>query len=122
MVENLGIVFTKIGDNWLEAKMKICNKTIQPYGALHGGASLALAETVGGGASALVLDREKFFANGVEINGNHIKPVKDGYVTARATNLHIGERTHVWEIKITDENNCLVSVCRLTNIILKIEK
>ncbi|MCF8298599.1 MAG: hotdog fold thioesterase [Saprospiraceae bacterium] len=122
LVENLGIVFTDIGDDWLEAKMEVCEKTIQPYGAIHGGASLALAETVGGGASALVLDREKYIANGVEINGNHLRPVRNGFVTARATILHKGERTHVWEIKITDDEGNLISVCRLTNIVIKIEK
>ncbi|MFC2110986.1 PaaI family thioesterase [Bacteroidota bacterium] len=122
LVENLGIVYTDIGDNWLEARMEVCNKTIQPYGTLHGGASLALAESIGGTASALTLDREKFFASGVEINGNHLKPVKKGFVTAKATIIHKGEKTHVWEIKITDDDNSLISICRLTNIILKLEK
>ncbi|MBC8146988.1 MAG: hotdog fold thioesterase [Bacteroidetes bacterium] len=122
LIENLGIVYTEIGDDWLEAKMEVCEKTIHPFGALHGGASLALAETIGGTASALTIDREKFFASGVEINGNHLKPVKEGFVTARATILHKGERTHVWEIRITDDYDNLISICRLTNIILKIEK
>lgn len=119
MAEALGMEFTEIGDNYLEATMPVNNNTRQPYGLLHGGASAALAETVGSVASSLCIDREKQVCVGLEINCNHIRGKKDGIVTARATALHIGASTHVWDIRIKDERDKLVCVSRLTMAILK---
>lgn len=115
----LGIQFTEIGDDYLAATMPVNDNTRQPYGLLHGGASAALAETVGSVASSLCIDKEKYICVGLEINCNHIRGKKDGIVTARATPLHIGASTHVWEIKINDERDKLVCISRLTMAILK---
>ena len=117
--ETLGIKFIHIGDNYLIASMPVNSKTHQPYGLLHGGASAALAETVGSVASWLCIDPEKQLCVGIEINCNHIRGKKDGLVTARVEPLHIGATTHVWDIKITDERGKLVCVSRLTCAILK---
>lgn len=119
MAEILDIRFTETGDDYLEATMPVNNHTRQPYGLLHGGASAALAETVGSVAASLCIDTEKYICVGLEINCNHIRGKKDGTVTARATPLHIGASTHVWDIKIRDERDKLVCVSRLTMAILK---
>ncbi len=119
MLECLNIEFTKIGDNYLCAEMPVNKNTHQPYGILHGGASVALAESVGSTGSALLVDLNKFMVNGIEINANHIRTKKDGVVTAKATILHKGRTTHIWEVKITDELNKLICVCRITNIVIK---
>lgn len=119
MAEILDIRFTELGDDYLEATMPVNNNTRQPYGLLHGGASAALAETVGSVASSLCIDNQKQICVGLEINCNHIRGKKEGSVTARATPLHIGASTHVWDIKIVDERNKLVCVSRLTVAILK---
>ena len=113
LIPTLGIEFTAIGDTYLEARMPVDARTLQPMGFLHGGASAALAETVGNAAAYLCVD-EGFFCVGLEINANHIRPAGPGWVTARTTSLHIGRTTQVWEIKISDENNRLVCVSRLT--------
>ena len=118
-MESLDIRFTDVGDDWLIASMPVCNKTFQQYKVLHGGASLALAETVGGAASSLLIDLDNYYANGLEINANHVKPVNKGYVNAKASIIHKGELTHIWDIKIKDDENNLICVCRLTNVILK---
>ena len=119
MAETLGIKFIHIGDNYLTASMPVNNNTRQPYGLLHGGASAALAETIGSVASWLCIDPEKQLCVGMEINCNHVRGKKDGVVTARAEPLHIGGTTHVWDIKITDEREKLVCVSRLTVAVLK---
>lgn len=119
MAEILDIRFTETGDDYLEATMPVNNHTRQPYGLLHGGASAALAETVGSVAASLCIDTEKYICVGLEINCNHIRGKKDGTITARATPLHIGASTHVWDIKIRDERDKLVCVSRLTMAILK---
>ena len=119
MGEHIGIEFTEIGENYLKAKMPVDNRTRQPYGLLHGGASAALAETVGSVASALVIDPNNFYCVGMEINANHIRAVKEGYVFATAIGLHLGSTTHVWDIKIYNEQEKLVCVSRLTVAILK---
>lgn len=119
MAEILDIRFTTVGEDYLEATMPVNENTRQPYGLLHGGASAALAETVGSVAASLCIDREKQICVGLEINCNHIRGKKDGLVTARATALHIGASTHVWDIKIRDERDKLVCVSRLTMAILK---
>ena len=118
MGTHLGMQFTEIGADYLKMSMPVDERTKQPYGLLHGGASCALAETVGSVASALVIDTDKFICVGLEINANHIRGVRDGLVFATATRLHIGASTHVWDIKIHDENDKLVCVSRLTVSIL----
>jgi 1,4-dihydroxy-2-naphthoyl-CoA hydrolase len=119
MSEHIGIEFTEIGENYLKAKMPVDQRTRQPYGLLHGGASLALAETIGSVASAFVIDHSRFFCVGLEINANHVRGVKEGFVYATAIPLHIGGSTHVWDIQILDEHDKLVCVCRLTMAILQ---
>jgi 1,4-dihydroxy-2-naphthoyl-CoA hydrolase len=112
--EHLGIELSELGDDYLKCRMPVDDRTRQPYGLLHGGASCALAETVGSIASALVVDREKYACVGLEINANHVKSATEGYVTGTAIPLHIGASTHVWDIKIHDEANRLICVSRLT--------
>ncbi len=119
MAETLEISFTAVGADYLEATMPVSNQTRQPYGLLHGGASAALAETVGSVAASMCIDREQQICVGLEINCNHVRGKKDGMVTARATPLHIGASTHVWDIKIRDERGKLVCISRLTMAILK---
>ncbi|MCK7553869.1 hotdog fold thioesterase [Chitinophaga sedimenti] len=119
MGAHLGMEFTEIGPDYLRAMMPVDHRTVQPYGLLHGGASAALAETVGSVAAALVLNPEKQLAVGLEINANHIRGVREGYVHAIAKPLHLGGSTHVWEIKITDDHHKLVCVSRLTVAVLQ---
>jgi len=119
MGEFLDMQFTEIGDDYLCMTMPVDNRTKQPYGLLHGGASAALAETIGSVASSLCINPEKQICVGIEINCNHIRGKKDGVVTAIAKPLHIGATTHVWDIKINDERGKLVCVSRLTVAILK---
>jgi 1,4-dihydroxy-2-naphthoyl-CoA hydrolase len=119
MGEHLGIQWTEVGENYIKAKMPVDHRTIQPYGLLHGGASCALAETIGSVASAMVVDHSKFFCVGLEINANHIRSAREGFVTGVAMPLHLGSSTHVWDIKIFDEKEKLVCVSRLTVAILK---
>ncbi|MCB0697109.1 MAG: hotdog fold thioesterase [Chitinophagaceae bacterium] len=119
MAKALGILFTEIGDDYLVATMPVNDNTRQPYGLLHGGASAALAETVGSVAASLCIDKAKQICVGLDINCNHVRGKKDGVVTATATAAHIGATTHVWEIRITDERDKLVCISRLTMAILK---
>lgn len=119
MGEFLDMQFTEIGDDYLCMTMPVDNRTKQPYGLLHGGASAALAETIGSVASSLCINPEKQICVGIEINCNHIRGKKDGIVTAIVKPLHIGATTHVWDIKINDERGKLVCVSRLTVAILK---
>lgn len=118
MSEFLNMRWEEIGDDYLKLSMPVNEKTKQPYGILHGGASCALAETIGSVASALVIDREKFICVGLEINANHIRSAKDGRVIGNCTPLHLGKSTHVWDIKIYDDNEKLICVSRLTVAIL----
>lgn len=118
MAEYIGIEWVEVGDNFVKAKMPVDHRTLQPYGLLHGGASCVLAETVGSIASALVVDHAKFVCVGLEINANHVRSARDGYVTGTATALHLGSNTHVWDIKIHDEVNKLVCISRLTVAII----
>lgn len=117
--EHLGMQFVEIGENYLKATMPVDKRTHQPYGLLHGGASVALAETIGSVGSALIINPDKMICVGLEINANHVRGVKDGFVTAVATPLHLGGSTHVWDIKIYDNKERLVCVSRLTVAILK---
>jgi 1,4-dihydroxy-2-naphthoyl-CoA hydrolase len=114
----LGMEYVELGADFLKMSMPVDNRTKQPYGLLHGGASCALAETVGSVASALVIDTSKQICVGLEINANHLRPVRDGLVIATATRLHLGSSTHVWDIKIHDERDKLVCISRLTVAIL----
>ncbi|MDL2231817.1 PaaI family thioesterase [Porphyromonadaceae bacterium OttesenSCG-928-L07] len=119
LVEHLGMVFTGAGDDWLEVRMPVDRRTCRPDGALHGGANMALAETVSGALSFMVLPEEKRFnAYGIEINGNHVKRAEGKYVVARAEFVHQGRRTHVINVEIHDEFGTLVTVNRVTNMIV----
>ena len=119
MGEHIGIELTEIGENYIKGRMPVDHRTRQPYGLLHGGASAALAETLGSIASAFVIDHSKFICVGLEINANHIRGAKQGFVYGTATPLHLGSTTHVWDIRIHDEQEKLVCVSRLTVAILK---
>jgi len=118
MAEHLGIEWTEVGDNFIKAKMPVDHRTNQPYGLLHGGASCVLAETIGSVASAMVIDHSKFICVGLEINANHIRGIKSGFVIGTALPLHIGSTTHVWDIKLHDEDHKLICVSRLTVAIM----
>ena len=114
LIEHLGIVFTAAGPDWLQATMPVDPRTRQPYGLLHGGASVVLAETLGSSAGNLCLDTTERMAVGLEINANHLRAVREGTVTGTARALHVGRSTHVWEIRIEDERGRAVCVSRLT--------
>lgn len=118
MVEHLGIEITEVGADFMRAKMPVDQRTKQPLGLLHGGASMALAETLGSVAAHCVVNPEKQYCVGLEINGNHIKSVKEGWVYAMAKPHHIGRKTQVWEIRITNENNDLVCISRITMAVM----
>jgi len=118
IVRHIGIVFTHIGEDSLEATMPVDHRTHQPYGMLHGGASVTLAETLGSMAAVLCLDRSKQFAVGLEINANHIRSVRQGIVTGVAKPIHIGKKTQVWEIRISNEEKELVCLSRITMAVL----
>ena len=122
LMETLEIEFTEIGDDYLIAKMPVNSKVHQPDGVLHGGASVALAESGGSMASYVFLDRENFFVRGIEINANHLKSIKEGWVFAKATFIHKGRTTQLFEIRITDEAANLISLVKLTTISLPKEK
>lgn len=119
LMETLNIEFTEVGDNFVSAKMPVNSRVHQPYGILHGGATAALAETVGSSASVLFVDTEKYIIKGIELSINHLKSKKEGTVFATAKVLHKGRSTHLWEIKITDEEDNLISICKITNMILE---
>jgi 1,4-dihydroxy-2-naphthoyl-CoA hydrolase len=114
-----GIEFLEIGDDYIKARMPVNERTIQPHGLLHGGANVMLAESLGSIASVLCIDIEKFTCVGLEINANHIRAVREGYVYGVTTPLHIGRSTQVWEIKIYNEEGKLTCVSRITNAILQ---
>jgi len=114
MAQHIGIEWIEVGEDYIKAKMPVDNRTKQPYGLLHGGASCTLAETIGSVASAMVVDHEKFACVGLEINANHVRSAREGYVTGIAKPVHIGSNTHVWDIRIFDEIGKLVCISRLT--------
>lgn len=114
LVSQLGIEFTEIGASHLVARMPVDARTHQPLGMLHGGASVALAETLGSVAATLCVNPETQYCVGLEINANHIKSVRSGFVFGKTTPIHIGKRTQVWEIRITNEQHELVCVSRIT--------
>ncbi len=120
MGEHLGIEWVELGDDFIKARMPVDHRTKQPYGLLHGGASVALAETLGSVGAALSVDPSRYIAVGMEINANHIRSVRDGYVTGTTRPVHRGGTTQVWEIRIEDERGKLVCISRLTVAIRKI--
>lgn len=118
LMETLDIEFTEVGDDYLIAKMPVTPKVHQPDGVLHGGATVALAESVGSLASYVFLNTDEFFVRGIEIAANHLKSVSEGFVFAKAQYLHKGRTTQLWNIRITDEAENLISVVKLTTITL----
>ena len=117
----LGIEFTELGDDFIVARMPVDERTRQPLGLLHGGASVALAETLGSVAATLCLDNSRFCV-GLEINANHIRSARNGFVMGRTQPVHLGKQTHVWEIRITNESNELICISRITMAILEKKK
>jgi 1,4-dihydroxy-2-naphthoyl-CoA hydrolase len=117
-VEHLGIQFTAIGDDWLEATMPVDHRTKQPAGILHGGATALLAETIGSVASVLIVDWPRQQPVGIELNISHLRSVSEGVVTGRAEPIRIGRRTHVWDIRVRDADDRLIAVARLTMAII----
>lgn len=112
--ESLGIRFTRVGDDWLEATMPVDGRTRQPFGLLHGGASVGLAETLASVGANAVLDTDRALAVGLEINANHVRAVREGSVTGTARPLHLGARTQVWQVEIRDGEGRLACVSRMT--------
>jgi 1,4-dihydroxy-2-naphthoyl-CoA hydrolase len=119
MAEWLGIEITEVGDDYLKATMPVDYRTRQPYGLLHGGASVVLAETLGSVGAAFVVDRNKYDCVGLEINANHLRGVREGLVTGIARPVHIGKTTQVWEIRIHDSRDKIVCISRITIAVLK---
>ncbi len=121
MLAHCGVEFTGRGENWLEARMPVDTRTVQPFGILHGGASVMLAETIGSAAASMCVDPQAWRCVGLEINANHMRSVDSGWVIGRGEPVHIGKRTQVWSIVICDENDNKVCISRLTvaNIPLK---
>lgn len=113
-IPHLGIEFLEMGDDFLRARMPVDARTRQPFGLLHGGASVVLAETLGSSAANLCLDDPAVQAAGIEINANHVRAVTEGWVIGTARPVHIGRATQVWEIRIVDERDKLVCISRLT--------
>lgn len=118
LMETLEIVYTDAGEDFLVATMPVNPRVHQPMGLLHGGASVALAESVGSAASLMFVNPEKQEVRGIEISANHVRSKKEGLVTATAKILHKGASIHLWEIRIVDENDKLISLCKLTNMVL----
>lgn len=118
LMETLAIEYIDAGEDFLTAKMPVNSRVHQPMGLLHGGASVALAESVGSAASIMFVNPEKSEVRGIEISANHLKAKRDGIVYATAKIVHKGRSIHLWEIRITDENDSLISLCKLTNMIL----
>ena len=116
--ETLEIEFIDIGEDFIIAKMPVTSKVLQPDGVLHGGATAALAESVGSAASYFSIDREKQIVRGMVISCNHLKGVTEGFVYGKATPIHKGRTTQLWEIKVTDDNDNLISHCKLSTMIL----
>lgn len=118
LMSHLQIEFIDAGEDFLKAKMPVNSTVHQPMGLLHGGASVALAESVGSAASFLFVNPELFEVRGIEISANHVKAKRNGIVFGTARIVHKGSSIHLWEIKITDENDNLISICKLTNMVL----
>ncbi len=122
LMETLDIEYIAIGSDFLTAKMPVNSKVHQPYGQLHGGATAALAESVGSAASNFFIDNKTQFINGIQLSINHIKSKREGMVFATARNIHKGKTTHLWEVRIVDEDDLLISIAKMTNIVLNSTK
>ncbi|MCS5649761.1 MAG: hotdog fold thioesterase [Dehalococcoidia bacterium] len=118
MVEHLGIKVTELGEDFVVGTMPVDNRTKQPFGILHGGASVALAETLASYGGYLTIDSEKYYVVGVEINANHLKVAKSGIVTGKCSPIKRGRSTQVWQTEITDESGDLICVSRITLMVL----
>jgi 1,4-dihydroxy-2-naphthoyl-CoA hydrolase len=118
MIDHIGIEFIAVGQDFIKARMPVDHRTVQTYGILHGGASVTLAETIGSIASSLAIDNTKYYCVGLEINANHIRSARNGFVTGVASPIHIGSKTHVWEVKIYDDKKRILCISRLTLAIL----
>lgn len=119
LLDTLQISYTDVGEDYLTAKMPVSPRVHQPQGLLHGGATVALAETVGSTASHLFIDASKYKVKGLEISANHLKSKSEGEVFATARPIHKGRTTHLWEIRVEDEEGVLISLCKLTTIVLE---
>lgn len=122
MIDHLGIEITEIGDDWIKAKMPVDRRTVTPHGRLHGGASVALAETVGSIAANMATPGSEHLAVGLDINANHVRPVKNGDVYATAKAESLGRTVQVWTIRVSDSEQRLVCIARLTMAIIPIAK
>lgn len=122
LMETLEIVYTDAGEGFLEAKMPVNSRVHQPMGLLHGGATVALAESVGSAASLMFVNPEIQEVRGIEISANHLRSKRDGVVTGTARIIHQGRSLHLWEIRVTDEQDRLISICKITNMVLPRKK
>lgn len=118
LMQTLDIEYTDVGENFLEARMPVNEKVYQPDGILHGGATVALAESVASAASYIFVDAQKYAIRGIEISANHVRSISTGYVYARASILHKGRTTQLWEIRVSDAEGRLISHCKLTTLAL----
>jgi len=118
LMQTLDIEYIDLGENWLMARMPVTPKVYQPDGILHGGATVALAESVASAASYIFVDAQKFYVRGIEISANHLRSISEGFVFARATLIHKGRTTQLWEIRVTDDEGRMISLCKLTTIAL----
>ena len=119
ILEHIGVEFTQIGDDFVRGIMPVDGRTRQPYGLLHGGASVALAESLGSTGATMCIDTQQYQCVGQEINANHVRPARSGWVTGTARPVHLGGRTHVWSIEITNEAGKLVCISRLTVAVIR---
>ena len=119
LLEHIGIEVTEVGDDYLEGTMPADHRTFQPYGLVHGGANIVLAETLGSIGGMLTIDPDKYICVGQEVNGNHLRGVRSGVVRGRAEQVHAGSKSQVWEIKLYDSNNKLSCISRLTLAVVK---
>lgn len=122
IVDHIGIEYTDIGNDYIKARMPVDNRTVQPARILHGGASVVLAETLGSVAAFLCIDSTQKMAVGIEINANHVRSVREGYVTGTVKPLHIGHSTQIWQIHIRDDQDRLVCISRITMAVLDQKK
>jgi len=122
MSEAIGIEFLEVGDDYVKARMPVDERTVQPAGILHGGASVALAETLGSVAATLCVNPAESTCVGLEINANHIRSLRSGFVIGVARPIHIGGATQIWDIRMTNEQDQLVCVSRLTLAVLNRER
>ncbi|TDQ31569.1 PaaI family thioesterase [Zeaxanthinibacter enoshimensis] len=119
LMETLGIEYIDVGEDYVVARMPVNSRVHQPDGVLHGGATVALAESVGSIASYIFIDANKYFVRGIEISANHVKSIKEGDVFAKATVIHKGRTTQLWDIRVTDAGDNLISRCKLTTLALE---